>query len=190
MKATLIYGTAAPAGRLSAALDTFRKAIEASGATTATVVSLTGATLDGADGRPLEKLPLATRDMVSAVSGADTVIVLAPVYRATAPGALKNFLDHLPIESLEAKPVGIVAMGASPHHFLGVESDLMPIFSWFGAIYVPPGIYLTSKSFENGQPVPDAAEMLKSYAASMIDAAGRLTGFRLRPRPLAARPPG
>ena len=50
-----------------------------------------------------------------------TIILASPVYRGSFTAALKNLLDHLPIEPLAAKPVGIVAMGATSHHYLGMD---------------------------------------------------------------------
>ena len=65
---------------------------------------------------------------------ADAVILASPVYRGSFTGALKNLLDHLPIEALTGKPVGIVAMGATNHHYLGVDWHLRDVLAWFGAI--------------------------------------------------------
>jgi NAD(P)H-dependent FMN reductase len=41
---------------------------------------------------------------------------LLQTHRANYPGILKNLLDITPVEALQNKPVGIVAMGGSPHH--------------------------------------------------------------------------
>ena len=41
------------------------------------------------------------------------MLLASPVYRASFTGALKNLLDLTPVEALRAKPVGIVAMGAT-----------------------------------------------------------------------------
>jgi hypothetical protein len=64
---------------------------------------------------------------------ARAVVFAAPVYRASYPGVLKNLLDLLPVEALRAKPVGILAMGASAHHYLGVDTHLRAVLAWFGA---------------------------------------------------------
>ena len=58
------------------------------------------------------------------IVGASAVLIAAPVYRASYPGVLKNLLDIAPVEALQGKPVGIVAMGGSAHHFLGVDWQL------------------------------------------------------------------
>ena len=71
----------------------------------------------------------------------------APVYRASYPGVLKNLLDQTPPEGLQNKPVGIVAMGGSPHHFLGVDWQLREVLTWFGALVAPTSVYLTGNDF-------------------------------------------
>jgi NAD(P)H-dependent FMN reductase len=187
MKLSLIYGTAAPAGRLAAAMTSFKTAMEANGKASAVTLSLAATPLDWADGRPDEKLPTASRTMIEEISSSAGMVVFTPVYRAAAPGALKNMFDLLPVEALEAKPVGIVAMGATLHHFLGVDAGLHPVLAWFGAVVIPPGVYLTSASFEAGVVTKTAEEELAAYARTMVDFAGRLSGARIEPRPLAAR---
>src|SRR5262249_8316251 len=104
------------------------------------------------------------------------------------PGVLKNLLDITPVEALQNKPVGIVAMGGSPHHFLGVDWQLRQVLTWFGALVAPTSVYLTSGDFREGQLASEAA---RSDLAALTDAliklshqAGR-TG--LGPLPLAAK---
>lgn len=191
MKLALIYGTAAPAGRLAAAMKSFKAAAEADARVAMSEIDLAAAPVDWADGRPYERLSAASQQAIDAIAAAAAVAVFAPVYRATAPGALKNLLDLVPVEALEGKPVGIVSMGSTPHHFLGVETDLHPVLAWFGAVAAPPGVYLTAASFEAGAPTAAAAAAeLAGYARTLIDLVARLSGLRLAPRPLAARARG
>ena len=65
-------------------------------------------------------------------------------------GALKNLLDLVPVETLTGKPVGIVAMGATQHHYLGVDHHLRDVMAWFGALVAPTSVYLTSADFIDG----------------------------------------
>ena len=85
-----------------------------------------------ADGRPPEQYGDDTASIVARVGAADAVILASPVYRGSFTGALKNLLDHLPVDALAGKPVGIVAMGASAHHYLGVDWHLRDVLAWFG----------------------------------------------------------
>jgi len=186
MKIALVYGAAAPAGRLMRSLEAFEAALAGQSVETS-VLDLSRLDMPWADGTPLESLAAPVREAIGAVAASDAVAVFSPVYRATAPGVLKNLFDLLPIEALEGKAVGIVSMGATPHHFLAVSQDLHPILSWFGAFSVPEGIYLTSRSFEDGALVESARGELVAYAGTLADTASRLSAMRIRPRPLAAR---
>src|SRR5205814_9579154 len=103
------------------------------------------------DGRPIKNYDEATRDAIARIGGAAAVLIGAPVYRATYPGVLKNLLDIAPVESLQGKPVGIVAMGGSPHHFLGVDLQLREVLSWFGALLAPTSVCLIGSDFRDGR---------------------------------------
>lgn len=142
-----------------------------------------------ADGRPPEKYNDDTAVIVASVRAADGVIIASPVYRGSFTGALKNLLDHLPLESLAGKPVGIVAMGATQHHFLGVDWHLRDVLAWFGALVVPTSVYLASADFVDGQPVESAKQDLRDLADAIIKlkevAPG--AGSFLGPKPLAGR---
>jgi NAD(P)H-dependent FMN reductase len=142
-----------------------------------------------ADGRPPEQYQDDTARIVASVRSAAGVVFASPVYRGSFTGALKNLLDHLPIESLGGKPVGIVAMGATQHHFLGVDWHLRDVLAWFGAIVAPTSVYLVSADFIEGELSESAKRDLKDLADAVIKlhevapAAGEFLG----PRPLAGR---
>jgi FMN reductase len=181
----MIVGAATPPGRLSAAVAFAAESARA--AATVDVLNLAETRVEICDGRPLEKYDAPTRDAVGRITAAGAVLIAAPVYRASYPGVLKNLLDLAPVEALQAKPVGIVAMGGSPHHFLGVDWQLREVLTWFGALVAPAGVYLTGGDFKDGQLSSDSA---KNDLAALTGALLTLSGLdpaRLGPKPLAAR---
>jgi FMN reductase len=187
LKATIVIGAATPPGRLARAMHALASALRSAG-TDVQVVDLAAVRLDACDGRPLAACGEETRAAVGAMQTGDVVVLGAPVYRATYPGVLKNLLDLAPIEVLRDKPVGIVAMGGSPHHYLGVDSALRQVLAWFGALALPTSVYLTPSSFgEDGEPVARAREDLAALAAAAALLAERLDGASLGPTPLAAQ---
>jgi FMN reductase len=181
-----ILGSVTPPGRLSSAIAGALERAGAAGHTT-TLLDLGQLKLGFADGTPVEKLTDDTPQLVQAVSQADAVLLATPVYRATLTGALKNALDLLPIEALQAKPVGIVAMGATLHHFLGAESHLRDILAWFGAWQLPTGVYLSSADFAEGKLVEQAAESLDQFIGSLVALSSAAKQLPPGPIPLAAR---
>ena len=183
---TAILGSVTPPGRLSSAISGALERAAASGHST-TLLDLGQLTLGFADGRPLDQLSDDTPKLVHSVEAADAVILATPVYRATLTGALKNALDLLPIEALMGKPVGVVAMGATLHHFLGAESHLRDILSWFGAWQVPTNVYLSSADFADGKLTEEAAAQLDSLVGALSKLAVASPGLSAGPIPLAAR---
>src|SRR6266404_9577981 len=181
-KLVAILGSVTPPGRMLTALE---GALEESGE----LINLADCRIAFADGRPPVQYGDDTASIVARVGAADAVILASPVYRGSFTGALKNLLDHLPVDALAGKPVGIVAMGASAHHYLGVDWHLRDVLAWFGALLVPTGVYLASADFVDGQPGESAKQDLKDLADAVIklkDVAPAAGSF-LGPRPLAGR---
>lgn len=180
-----LLGSVTPPGRLSSAVSGALQRAAAAGQAT-TFLDLGALSVGFADGRPAEELNDDTPKLVQAISAANAVLLATPVYRGTLTGALKNALDLLPIEALQGKPVGIVAMGATLHHYLGAESHLRDILAWFGAVALPTGVYLSSADFQEGALTDAAATTLDELVAALASfAAAKQTGLALGPAPLA-----
>ena len=185
----MLVGAATPPGRLAAAVAAAAQAARSQAADVIVdIVNLADAPIDTCDGRALDDYGEATRQAVGRIVDAAAVLIAAPVYRASFPGVLKNLLDITPVEALQNKPVGIVAMGGSAHHYLAVDSQLKPVLAWFGALVAPTGVYLTGGDFRDGKLASDTA--LKDLAAlteTLITMVRRLSPAELGPPPLAAR---
>ena len=164
-----ILGSVTPPGRLLNATQWLLEGASASrGDIEVELINLADKKVAFADGRPPEQYNDDTAAIIESVRGADGVIFASPVYRGSFTGALKNLLDHLPIESLAGKPVGIVAMGATQHHYLGVDWHLRDVLVWFGALVVPTSVYLASADFVDGQLTESAKQDLKDLADAVL----------------------
>ena len=185
----VIVGAATPPGRLSAAMAAAAEMARiAAGDLAVGILNLAETPIEICDGRPLGGYDEATRQAVARIAAAGAVLIGTPVYRASFPGVLKNLLDIVPVEALQAKPVGLVAMGGSPHHYLAVDTQLRQVLAWFGALLAPTGVYLTGGDFRDGHLVSEPA--LKDLAAlvdTLIVLLRRLDPASLGPVPLAAR---
>jgi FMN reductase len=189
MKLVMIVGAATPPGRLNNAVEHLAAAAAAHGpGREVETINLASARLEICDGRRLEDYDAVTRETVAKILAADGVVLAAPVYRASFPGVLKNLLDLLPVEALRDKPVGIVAMGGSPHHYLAVDSHLRFVLAWFGAIALPNSVYLTGRDFAEGRLATETAAFdLAALADALATMAEALKGRSFGPVPLAAR---
>ena len=181
----LVLGSVTPPGRLHLALSGALERLRAGGGR-GTLIDLGIVDVPFADGGSAESLPDGAREALGAVRDADAVILASPVYRATMTGALKNFLDLLPLEALQHKPVGIVAMGATPHHFLGTASHVRDVCAWFGALPAPTDVYLTSSDFMDGRVSADSEADLDALVRTMRSLAP-LGREGMGPTPLAGR---
>jgi FMN reductase len=189
LKLLMLVGAATPPGRLAAAIahaaDTARTG---NPDVVIDILNLAETPIEICDGRPLEAYGETTRQAVERIASAAAVLIAAPVYRASFPGVLKNLLDTAPVEALQAKPVGIVAMGGSPHHYLGVDWQLREVLTWFGALLAPTSVYLTGGDFKDGHLVSESARKdLAALTDTLITLSRRLDPASLGPPPLAAK---
>ncbi len=182
-----IVGSVTPPGRMLSAIKWMMETAGTGG--DPRIINLADVRISFADGRPPEQYGDDTASVVSAVAEADAVILATPVYRGSLTGALKNLLDHLPLAALSGKPVGIVAMGATQHHYLGADWHLRDVLAWFGALVMPTSVYLTSDDFQAGEIADGAREDLRALAAGVLKLKEATTsaGKWLGPKPLAAR---
>jgi NAD(P)H-dependent FMN reductase len=181
-----VVGAVTPPGRLDAAVRFAADTAAARPQVSATVLSLAEHRVSFADGRPPDRYADDTGRVVAALAEADAVLLASPVYRASFTGALKNLLDLTPLEALRAKPVGIVAMGAGPHHYLGVDWQLRGVLAWFGAWVVPTSVYLESAHFQDGRLTDASARAgLSDLVAALVAHAGQ-SREPSGPPPLAA----
>lgn len=182
-----VLGSVTPPGRLRRALETSLEAT-AAGAE-ARLIDLREQRLGFADGRPPAQLGDDTPAVVAAIAAADAVIFASPVYRAGISGSLKNLLDLTPLDALAGKPTAILAMGATRHHALGVDSQLRMTLAWFGALVMPVGVYLDSSDFVQGALAPAARAELQALAQGLLRLTDAVASLPrpLGPPPLAAR---
>jgi FMN reductase len=180
----VVLGSTTPPGRLHRALE---GAIGRSDAG-AELLDLGTVDLGFAAGTPIADLGDDTAATVAALESARAVILATPIYRGSMSGSLKNLIDLTPVPALQGKVVGLVAMGASDHHFLGAERHLRDVLAFFGAVVMPVAVYLDNRDFEDGVPGGRAASALDQLFAGTVATAAALDGVEaLRsPAPMAA----
>ncbi|GHB56482.1 oxidoreductase [Streptomyces viridiviolaceus] len=85
-----------------------------------------------------------------AVTQADGLIVVTPVFSASYSGLFKSFFDTLSVsdpDALAGKPVLIAATGGTARHSLVLDHALRPLFSYLKAVVVPTGVYAASEDW-------------------------------------------
>lgn len=185
-----IHGSVTRPGRLYQALELALQAVRnGENSVKTSLLHLGEHRISFADGRPLPDFSDDTEAVVDRVMAADMYIIATPIFRASFTGALKNLLDLVPVEGLMGKACGLLAMGATDHHYLTVDTQLRPVLAWFGAHLVPGAVYLQSRHFQDGQLADSQAISDLQRLANAVVAMHRATadnGEMIGPPPLAA----
>lgn len=98
----------------------------------------------------------ALQDAKDAVTGADGLIAVTPIYSASYTGLFKTFFDVLDDGALRGKPVLLGATAGTARHSLALEHALRPLFSYLGALTLPTAVFAASEDWGSSDGV-DAA---------------------------------
>lgn len=103
------------------------------------------------------------RDAIDAVTGADGLIAVTPVFTASYSGLFKSFFDLIDNTALAGKPVLVAATGGTARHSLVLEHAMRPLFGYLRAVVVPTAVYAASEDWgsdgdADGGSLPDRIE--------------------------------
>ncbi|MGW1029499.1 FMN reductase [Streptomyces sp. NPDC002577] len=84
---------------------------------------------------------------IEAVTRADGLIAVTPVFSASYSGLFKSFFDLIDPDALTGKPVLIAATGGTARHSLVLEHALRPLFAYLRAAVVPTAVYAASEDW-------------------------------------------
>ncbi|HWU45453.1 MAG TPA: FMN reductase [Humibacter sp.] len=134
----------------------------------------------------------ALAEAIDAVSSADGLIVVTPIFNASYNGLFKSFFDVLDSDALAGTPVLLAATGGSARHSLALEHALRPLFSYLHARTVPTAVYAASEDWGSagerdgdlmlriGRAAHEFAELVARYSSP------RASGDTVEPRLTAA----
>lgn len=111
------------------------------------------------------------RSALEAVTAADGLIAVTPIFTASYSGLFKSFFDLLDNRALTGKPVLMGATGGSTRHSLALEHALRPMFAYLRAVVVPTAVYAASADWGTG------GERADDLARRIDRAAGELAGL-------------
>jgi FMN reductase len=89
-------------------------------------------------------------EAIEAVTTADAVIAVTPVFSASYSGLFKSFFDVLEDGALEAKPVLVGATGGTARHSLALEFAVRPLLAYLRATVSPTAVFAASEDFGSG----------------------------------------
>ncbi|PYC66561.1 NADPH-dependent FMN reductase [Micromonospora arborensis] len=94
--------------------------------------------------------PTALREAIDAVTGADGIIAVTPIFSASYNGLFKSFFDVLDAESLVDRPVLIGATGGTARHSLALEHAVRPMFAYLRSVVVPTAVFAAPEDWADG----------------------------------------
>ncbi|MEV7090910.1 FMN reductase [Streptomyces sp. NPDC093085] len=87
---------------------------------------------------------------LAAVSGADGVIAVTPVFAGSYSGLFKSFFDLIEPDALTGTPVLLAATGGTARHSLVVEHAMRPLFSYLHALTLPTAVFAATDDWGAG----------------------------------------
>lgn len=87
------------------------------------------------------------RAVIMAVTNADALIVVTPIFSASYSGLFKMFFDVLDKDALAGKPVVIAATAGTARHSLALEHAVRPLFAYYRAVVVPTAVFAASQDW-------------------------------------------
>lgn len=108
---------------------------------------------------------------IDAVTGADGLIAVTPIFSTSYSGLFKSFVDVIDPTALTDLPVLIGATGGTERHSLALDYAMRPLFTYLHAVVVPTAVYAASSDWGS---VGDTSGGLPSRIQR---AAGELAGL-------------
>ena len=85
--------------------------------------------------------PPKLEEALDAVSRADGLIAVTPIFTTSYAGLFKSFIDVIDPQALTDLPVLIGATGGTPRHSLAIDYAIRPVFTYLHAIPVTTGVF-------------------------------------------------
>ena len=122
---------------------------------------------------------------ITAVTSADALVAVTPIFAASYSGLFKTFFDVLDKDALVGKPTLLAATAGTARHSLALEHALRPLLAYLRAVVVPTAVFAATEDFGS---TADGrlGERIDRAAAEL---AALLTGGPARARPSAGPKP-
>jgi FMN reductase len=107
--------------------------------------------------------------VIEAVTGADGLIAVTPIFTTSYSGLFKSFFDVIDNRALTDMPVIIGATAGTARHSLALDYAVRPMFTYLHAVVVPTSVFAASEDWGSG------ADTVKTLPDRIDRAAGELT---------------
>jgi FMN reductase len=116
---------------------------------------------------------------LDAVTGADGLIAVTPIFTTSYSGLFKSFIDVIDNTAMTDLPVLIGATGGTDRHSLALDYSMRPLFTYLHAVVVPTSVYAASADWgsDEGTALPDRIGRAAGELAALVresDRSGRV----------------
>lgn len=120
--------------------------------------------------------------VIDAVTGADGLIAVTPIFTTSYSGLFKSFFDILDNRSLTDMPVLIGATAGTARHSLALDYAIRPMFTYLHAVVVPTSVFAASEDWGSGadtvKTLPDRIDRAAGELVPLVIASERSTSVR------------
>jgi FMN reductase len=109
--------------------------------------------------------------VIEAVTGADGLIAVTPIFTTSFSGLFKSFFDVIDNRALTDMPVVIGATAGTARHSLALDYAIRPMFTYLHAVVVPTTVFAASEDWGSG------ADKVKTLPDRIDRAAGELAAL-------------
>lgn len=110
------------------------------------------------------------RAAIEAVTTADGLIAVSPIFSASYSGLFKVFFDVLEMDALRGMPVALGATGGSERHSLALDHALRPLFVYLGAATVPTGVFAATDDWGDPEVAAGLARRIERVGQQLAEA--------------------
>lgn len=129
--------------------------------------------------------PPKLQEALDAVSTADGLIAVTPIFTTSYAGLFKSFIDVIDPQALTDLPVLLGATGGTPRHSLAIDYAMRPLFTYLHAIPVTTGVYAATGDWGGGDGVRSLSDRIFRGAKEFADLVERTDRSELVNDPFA-----
>ena len=116
---------------------------------------------------------------ITAVTEADGLIAVTPIFTTSYSGLFKSFIDVLDPQSIHGLPVLLGATGGTERHSLAIDYAMRPLFTYLHAVPVSTGVYAASSDWGSAEDaLPGRIDRAASELAALVVASDRSKHIR------------
>jgi FMN reductase len=109
------------------------------------------------------------KDAIDAVTGADGLIAVTPIFNASYSGLFKSFFDVIDSAVVTGRPVLIAATGGTARHSLALEHALRPMFTYLHAVVAPTAVFAAAEDWASGMDDTALRGRIRRAAGELAD---------------------